>query len=72
MERPKSYETNAERVPTETIGQTFPRPGQPGYQFPHCPGCGSYALYRKNGLGSYECQTCGCREITEELARRVQ
>lgn len=40
--------------------------------FPHCPKCASYALYRNNNLGNYECQTCGMREIPEDLARRVQ
>ena len=40
--------------------------------FPHCPKCASYALYRSNNLGNYQCQTCGMREIPEDLARRVQ
>jgi hypothetical protein len=39
--------------------------------FPHCPRGASYALYRKNNQGSYECQSCGLTEITEEIARRV-
>jgi hypothetical protein len=39
--------------------------------FPHCPRCASYALYRKNNLSNYECQTCGLRDITEDIARRV-
>jgi hypothetical protein len=40
--------------------------------FPHCPRCSSYALYRKNNLGDYECETCGLREIAESTARQVQ
>jgi|SRR6516162_26571 hypothetical protein len=40
--------------------------------FPHCPKCASYALYRRDNTGNYECQTCGLQEITEGLARRVQ
>lgn len=40
--------------------------------FPHCPQCASYALYRKNNIGTYECLTCGLRGIEERLARRVQ
>jgi len=40
--------------------------------FPHCPKCASYALYRKNNAGNYECQTCGESGITEAVARRVQ
>jgi hypothetical protein len=40
--------------------------------FPHCPQCASYALYRRNNGGAYECQTCGMQDISEDLARRVQ
>ncbi|MFZ0662425.1 MAG: hypothetical protein WAM66_07020 [Acidobacteriaceae bacterium] len=40
--------------------------------FPHCPRCASYALYRKDNLGDYECQTCGMQGIEESTARRVQ
>lgn len=40
--------------------------------FPHCPRCASYALYRKNNLGDYECLTCGLLDIEESTARRVQ
>jgi Zn ribbon nucleic-acid-binding protein len=39
--------------------------------FPHCPRCASYALYRENNLGDFECQSCGCRDIREEIARRL-
>jgi len=39
--------------------------------FPHCPRCASYALYRKNNIGDYECQTCGMQGIEESTARRV-
>jgi hypothetical protein len=40
--------------------------------FPHCPKCASYALYRKNNIGNYECRTCGLLDIPEEVARRLQ
>lgn len=39
--------------------------------FPHCPRCASYALYRKNNIGDYECQTCGMQGIEESTARRL-
>ena len=40
--------------------------------FPHCPQSTSYALYRRNNEGEYECQTCGLQGIDEVTARRVQ
>jgi hypothetical protein len=40
--------------------------------FPRCPGCTSYALYRKNNVGLYQCDTCGLEEISEAVARRMQ
>jgi Zn ribbon nucleic-acid-binding protein len=40
--------------------------------FPHCPKCASYALYRADNLGKYECQSCGLQNIEEIAARRVQ
>jgi len=40
--------------------------------FPYCPRCASYALYRKNNIGNFECLTCELRDIPEEVARRVQ
>ena len=40
--------------------------------FPHCPRCASYALFRTNDNGDYECMTCGQDEIKEHIARRVQ
>src|SRR6185312_6934737 len=39
--------------------------------FPHCPRCSSYALYRRNNIGNYECETCGLPNIPEEVARRT-
>ncbi len=39
--------------------------------FPHCPRCASYALYRKNNIGEYECLTCGQSGIEESIARRL-
>lgn len=40
--------------------------------FPHCSRCASYALYRRNNIGTYECMTCGLQGIEESTARRVQ
>ena len=40
--------------------------------FPHCPKCASYALFRENNIGVYECETCGLRGIEEHIARRLQ
>lgn len=40
--------------------------------FPHCPRCASYALYRRDNIGDYECQTCGLQSIEESSARRLQ
>lgn len=39
--------------------------------FPHCPRCASFALYRENNLGTYECLTCGLQQIEECWARRI-
>jgi len=39
--------------------------------FPHCPRCASYALYRKDNIGLYECMTCGLLGIEESTARRL-
>jgi len=39
--------------------------------FPHCPRCASYALYRRNNIGTFECQTCGLRDVDEAVARRT-
>jgi hypothetical protein len=51
----------------------FPKIGAPESRvFPHCPRCASYALYRKNNQGNYECLTCGMQDIGEAVARRVQ
>jgi len=44
--------------------------GQP--PFPHCPRCASFALYRKNNQGKFQCEACGLTDIPEEAARRVQ
>ena len=43
-----------------------------GPSFPHCPRCLSYALYRPNNVGDYECQTCGLEGIREAVAGRTQ
>jgi hypothetical protein len=54
---------------------TKPVAGERAFQrreFPHCPKCAGYSLYRKNNVGSYECMTCGLQDISEEVARRVQ
>ena len=43
-----------------------------GPSFPYCPRCLSYALYRPNNVGYYECQTCGLEGISEDVAQRTQ
>lgn len=53
----------------ELIGILRARGGRTA-TFPHCPRCSSYALYRRNNLGAYECETCGLQDITESTARR--
>jgi len=40
--------------------------------FPHCPRCASYALYRENNIGDYQCQSCGLQNIEESTARMLQ
>jgi hypothetical protein len=44
---------------------------EPVKPFPRCPRCVSYALYRPNNIGNYECQTCGLPDIPEDVARWV-
>lgn len=39
--------------------------------FPYCPKCFSFALYRPNNVGNFECQTCGLEGISEDVARRT-
>jgi hypothetical protein len=39
--------------------------------FPHCPRCSSFALYRGNTAGNYECQTCLMQDIDPAVARRL-
>lgn len=68
------------RIPeTESLPNSTPR-GHAAWSLPsgewvsilpHCPRCASYALYRKDNIGLYECQTCGLQEIEESTARRV-
>jgi len=38
---------------------------------PRCSSCASYALYRKDNIGTYECMTCDLKEIEEVSARRL-
>ena len=38
-------------------------------QFPRCTQCHSYALYRQNSVGDFECLTCGLQGIEEPAAR---
>lgn len=61
---PPPKEPHAESTPPEGI---FGRGA-----FPHCPKCGSFALYRPNNIGNYECMSCQLQDISEEVARRVQ
>lgn len=39
--------------------------------FPHCPRCASYDLYRRDNLGTYQCESCGLVDIPEDVARRL-
>jgi transcription initiation factor IIE alpha subunit len=39
--------------------------------FPHCPRCASYAMFREQNEGPFECLTCGRRAIEESTARRL-
>lgn len=39
--------------------------------FPRCPRCDSYALYRSGNVGNYECLTCELQDIPEVTARRT-
>lgn len=56
-------------VPCHTVGWLVN--GKRVTVFPHCPRCASYALYRKDNIGDYECLTCGLLEIDESTARRL-
>jgi hypothetical protein len=38
---------------------------------PRCPKCGSFALYRQNNVGNYECLTCELVGIEESIARVI-
>jgi Zn ribbon nucleic-acid-binding protein len=38
--------------------------------FPRCPACGSYALFREHNIGAYECLTCTLQNISEADARQ--
>ena len=62
-------------TPTKTSGETVADITQKIEEvrpFPHCPRCASHTLYRKNNQGNYECESCGLKNISEEVARRVQ
>jgi hypothetical protein len=63
----------SEKSPSGTVKQISLR-AQGGRisTFPHCPRCASHALYRKNNVGNYECQSCGLQDIGESAARRTQ
>jgi hypothetical protein len=37
--------------------------------FPRCPRCGSFYLYRQNNIGNFECQSCSLQNIAEGTAR---
>jgi len=81
----RANDTNVELTkptkPSEATSEgTFVIVSSPGHlqtlsgvqNFPHCPRCGSYALYRQNNTGSYECLSCGAADIDEAIARWVQ
>jgi hypothetical protein len=65
---PTSQSTERDRLAPkpESLLQEHPRPA-----FPHCPRCSSFALYRGNTTGNYECQTCLMQHIDPAVARRL-
>jgi hypothetical protein len=67
MEQPKGISADASH-PAKSMSSELE--GVPS--FPHCPRCASYALYRKDNIGNYECLTCKLQDIKEATARRVQ
>lgn len=44
----------------------------PAYRFPSCPECHSFALYRRNNVGDYDCETCKAKGISELRARGIR
>lgn len=43
--------------------------GEPLPPMPRCPKCGSFAVYRQNNIGTYECLTCDLTGLEENIAR---
>jgi len=43
----------------------------PFLSMPRCPDCKSFALYRQNNMGTYECLTCDLAGIEENIARGI-
>jgi hypothetical protein len=64
MEKSPSEKTpHVSRVgPTEAADGPLP-------SMPRCPQCASFALYRQNNVGAYECLTCDLVGIEESIAR---
>lgn len=73
----QTWAKNREKVTTESLGEgsvssVSASTGTGRMIFPHCPRCSSYALYRRNNQGDYECESCGLQGISGQVARRVQ
>jgi hypothetical protein len=71
---PEREPSEPSKVPFEGFAgaalKMFQKIEQPS--FPRCPHCASFALYRRNNVGNYECQTCRVWDIDETAARRLQ
>lgn len=55
------------RVPA--LSETPSGTGAARTNFPQCPRCGSYALYRDGNTGTFECLTCEQPNVMEDEAR---
>lgn len=63
-ENPPSEKAPSEFRPATVAAKCGPLPS-----FPRCPNCRSFALYRENNVGNYECLTCDLTGIEEDIAR---
>lgn len=68
VERPMGVQKESLAAPALATTKTT---GTKMSVFPHCPRCASYALYRRDNIGNYECLTCELRDIVEDVARRT-
>jgi hypothetical protein len=68
----ESFEKSpSEKCPdVSRVGPTGAADG-PLPSMPKCPQCASFALYRQNNVGTYECLTCDLAGIEESIARGI-